>query len=209
MLLVVGCQYCQYSLAWSLPRQLFCLSYSAMPSNVDDTDYQKESPEAQSWLKYQVDAELQRISEQGSRAIPLPVKNMGVVVEPKPNKKSLIVINRIEIGTGMDFNRIKQIMVSEPKPYPFNKTGSAEYVHVSRYFDLALANDRSFSSLDNLSHYLCLMSMQSRYSIRLKTVQSQRPCLILSKNGFSSMRKELDRDIRLMIGANRTIQHEV
>lgn len=180
-----------------------------MPSNVDDTDYQKESPEAQSWLKYQVDAELQRISEQGSRAIPLPVKNMGVVVEPKPNKKSLIVINRIEIGTGMDFNRIKQIMVSEPKPYPFNKTGSAEYVHVSRYFDLALANDRSFSSLDNLSHYLCLMSMQSRYSIRLKTVQSQRPCLILSKNGFSSMRKELDRDIRLMIGANRTIQHEV
>ena len=67
---------------------------------------------------------------EGYRAVPLSVKNHGIVLEElsQKNKVKIIVVNRIEVNTAMDFSKIIQIMVSDPISYPY-KPGYA-YVHV-------------------------------------------------------------------------------
>lgn len=96
-----------------------------------------ETPDAKAWLQERVRSEVSRIKEGGARAVPLQVKNCGVLVEhddispsgtKNPRRKRVKVVNRIEIGSGMDFKAIQQIMVSEPVDYPF-RTGYL-YVHV-------------------------------------------------------------------------------
>ncbi|ORY76359.1 hypothetical protein BCR37DRAFT_395293 [Protomyces lactucae-debilis] len=108
--------------------------------HTDTADHGSElaSSQAKQWIKETVDAECARIKEAGSRAIPLPLKNCGVVLEEldgkdtnksgRTKKRKLKVINRLEIASGMDFNRVSQIMLSEPLPYPFKE--GYEYVHV-------------------------------------------------------------------------------
>lgn len=99
-----------------------------------------ETVEAKAWIQEQVSKEATRIKDSGARAIPLPVKNCGVLVEhcdinlaetsnAKGSKKRRIkVVNRMEIGSGMDFRSITQIMVSEPQNYPF--APGYHYVHI-------------------------------------------------------------------------------
>jgi hypothetical protein len=63
------------------------------------------------------------------RPIPLPVKNMAVVREDGD------VVNRIEVNTGMCFDNIKQILVSEPIPCPHRE--GFLFVHVVCFTDLS------------------------------------------------------------------------
>jgi hypothetical protein len=46
----------------------------------------------------------------------------------RPKKRKIKVINRLEIASGMDFDRVSQIMISEPIVYPFRE--GYQYVHV-------------------------------------------------------------------------------
>lgn len=58
----------------------------------------------------------------------------GHISHTKSNRKKRIkVVNRLEIGSGMDFSSIKQIMVSEPQDYPFSP--GYQYVHVLAFTD--------------------------------------------------------------------------
>ncbi|OUM63287.1 hypothetical protein PIROE2DRAFT_10185 [Piromyces sp. E2] len=80
------------------------------------------------YLKQKVDNEIQRIKSISKLSpIPIPVKNTSIVIDfTKP--KHPIAINRIEVNSGFDFKKIKQIMVSEPEPIDI-KPGYS-YVHV-------------------------------------------------------------------------------
>eukprot|EP01095_Lingulamoeba_sp_RSL-Kostka_P017233 TRINITY_DN884_c2_g1_i2.p1 TRINITY_DN884_c2_g1~~TRINITY_DN884_c2_g1_i2.p1 ORF type:complete len:140 (-),score=30.36 TRINITY_DN884_c2_g1_i2:29-448(-) len=53
-------------------------------------------------------ADQKRLKNNGANSIPLPVKNMAII------KKNGDILNRIEINTGMDFNKIQQILISDP-----------------------------------------------------------------------------------------------
>lgn len=101
-----------------------------------------ESSEAKAWITKTVAEECQRIRVSGARAIPLPTKNCGILVEADDMKETetsnfnrsgnkrrrVKVVNRIEISSGMDFRSIGQIMVSEPLEYPFRP--GYLYVHI-------------------------------------------------------------------------------
>lgn len=99
-----------------------------------------ESPDAKLWIKQQVTAECERIKAGNARVVPLPVKNCGILVEhddippsmqgknASSRKRRVKVVNRIEIGSGMDFTAVSQLMISDPVPYPF-RTGY-QFVHV-------------------------------------------------------------------------------
>ena len=78
--------------------------------------------------------ECEKINVAGARAIPLKVKNCGVLIEAddlvaaQAKRRRVQVVNRIEIASGMDLRSVSQIMVSEPTKYPFRE--GYEYVHV-------------------------------------------------------------------------------
>lgn len=84
--------------------------------------------------------EVLRIKEGGARAIPLHVKNCGILVEHDDivtaqaaitkgtRKRRIKVVNRLEIASGMDFKSVQQLMISEPQSYPYSP--GYQYVHV-------------------------------------------------------------------------------
>ncbi|BFZ61650.1 hypothetical protein YB2330_002723 [Saitoella coloradoensis] len=103
--------------------------------------------QAASFIDHQVSLESDRITAAGARAIPLPVKNFGILLDSDPSdpdfplqkdpiktqsrkqaKMGLDVCNRVEVGTGMDMAKIAQIMISPPIEYP-GRAGW-KYVHV-------------------------------------------------------------------------------
>eukprot|EP00026_Physarum_polycephalum_P016663 Phypoly_transcript_17625.p1 GENE.Phypoly_transcript_17625~~Phypoly_transcript_17625.p1 ORF type:complete len:165 (+),score=29.89 Phypoly_transcript_17625:297-791(+) len=80
----------------------------------EEPDYilDREEKVVADWMDMMLQTELKRIREAGSNAIPVPVKNVGIIRED--NK----VINRIEANTAFDFDKIQQLMVSDPTPCP-------------------------------------------------------------------------------------------
>lgn len=79
-------------------------------------------------------AEVARLKDLGVTVLLLRVKNVGVVIEnvPEPDRKAgkmrRDVANRAEVDTAFDFDRVKQLMVSDPVPCPV-KAGYS-FVHV-------------------------------------------------------------------------------
>lgn len=77
----------------------------------------KVETEVKSWLEGLVAKECCRVRRvNGTRVIPLPVKNCGILVESKGKKN--VIVNRLEIDTGFDFDKVKQILLSPPIPCP-------------------------------------------------------------------------------------------
>ena len=128
-----------------------------------------QADEAKAWIQATVSAEAKRIASNGARAIPLTVKNCGILIEspssssssgtalstvsaggrvPKPND----VTNRLEVDTGMDFGKVTQVMVSPSQEYPFAHRLSGGRLTKGRY---------------NYAHLLCF------------TAASQTTCLLL------------------------------
>lgn len=64
------------------------------------------------WVQLKVDEEVSRIVGLGQRAIRLSVKNCAIVRQTKD------VVNRVEVDTGFDFDRVNQILLSEPLTCP-------------------------------------------------------------------------------------------
>jgi hypothetical protein len=74
------------------------------------------------WLQTQLDREIKRLAGLGQAAVPVSVKNTGIIRERLPMGKKGdecdVVVNRVELGSSFDFSRIKQIMTSEPIACP-------------------------------------------------------------------------------------------
>eukprot|EP00741_Cyanophora_paradoxa_P022160 tig00021435_g21392.t1 len=118
------------------------------------------------WIKDQVDKEQMRVEAQGSRLIPMPVKNMGIVREgPR-------VVNRIEIDTAFDFDKVQQILLSDPIPCPL-KPGS-NYVHVLLFTEkpipllLPYVYDTKVASNNPLTDWVFLNKQLKRSHHRIK-----------------------------------------
>eukprot|EP00742_Colponemidia_sp_Colp-10_P009554 GILJ01010431.1.p1 GENE.GILJ01010431.1~~GILJ01010431.1.p1 ORF type:complete len:168 (+),score=32.94 GILJ01010431.1:29-532(+) len=90
----------------------------------DNPDY-----DVAQWMKEQMAKEIARLKTQGATVIPMTVKNTGVV---KGGGKKAPLINRVEVDTGFDFDKVKQIMLSDPIPSP--KEGFS-YVNVLLFTD--------------------------------------------------------------------------
>ncbi|BFZ58150.1 hypothetical protein PYCC9005_005210 [Savitreella phatthalungensis] len=103
------------------------------------SDHESDS---KAWLAQQVENERRRLADAGAKAIPLPVKNCGVVLETRADGRDVLragdISNRMEVDSGMDFGRVTQVMVSPETVYPFEKGYS--YVHVL-CFTAASASD--------------------------------------------------------------------
>merc|ERR1712176_755945 len=65
------------------------------------------------WVSQQLDSEIARVEACGQKVLKLPVKNCSVVRQDKD-----MIANRIEIDSGMDFDSVQQILLSEPVPCP-------------------------------------------------------------------------------------------
>ncbi|KAG4088485.1 hypothetical protein H8356DRAFT_1724187 [Neocallimastix lanati (nom. inval.)] len=137
---------------------------SEMP--VKDNEILEIDLKLNDYLKQKVDNEIQRIKSISKLSpIPLPVKNTSIVIDfPKP--KHPIAINRIEVNSGFDFKKIKQIMVSEPEPIDI-KPGYS-YVHVLLFTD---------KPLPIIIPYL--------YEVNLKTVTEKDKKEVLVKNNLT------------------------
>jgi hypothetical protein len=112
-------------------------------------------PDVAAWIKTQLDNEINRVRTTGGKAIPIPVKNMGVVREDaKPNSRTKkkatkkedtdrdnianeqqqddsILVNRIEFNTSQDFGRVKEVMLSNSIDCPVKQ--NYKYVNVVLY----------------------------------------------------------------------------
>eukprot|EP00668_Euglena_longa_P003162 GGOE01003694.1.p1 GENE.GGOE01003694.1~~GGOE01003694.1.p1 ORF type:complete len:164 (-),score=68.80 GGOE01003694.1:466-957(-) len=83
------------------------------------------------WMKAQLQKEVETIAAKGARCIPMAVKNCGVVRE-KPH----VLVNRAEVNTGFDFDKVQRLMLSEPVPCPLK--ASYWYVNVLLFTDKPL-----------------------------------------------------------------------
>ncbi|KAI8821626.1 uncharacterized protein EV422DRAFT_424317 [Fimicolochytrium jonesii] len=70
---------------------------------------------AKAYILSQRACEADRLRSAGVKPLELPVKNYGIVRHD--DHQPPMIINRIEIDTGFDLNRIRQILVSEPVKY--------------------------------------------------------------------------------------------
>ncbi|KAI8993160.1 hypothetical protein BDB01DRAFT_832014 [Pilobolus umbonatus] len=71
---------------------------------------------AKEWIKEQSEKEIKRIEDVGSSVLPLKISNCGIV--PNFDNKKARAVNRVEIDTDYDLNKVQQIMVSPPTAYP-------------------------------------------------------------------------------------------
>ena len=79
------------------------------------------------WANAQLDQEVARVEASGGKVIKLFPKNCGVV-RPEGEKHC---VNRVEFSTGMDFDSVEQIMMSEEKPVPEKPGFSLRFVVLS------------------------------------------------------------------------------
>ena len=84
------------------------------------------------WCEAQANAEVARLKAMNQRSIMLVPKNMGIVSKDSEKMKR-ITVNRVEVGTGFNFDKVRQIMLSPRVPCPV-KDGF-EYVHVLLFTD--------------------------------------------------------------------------
>eukprot|EP01132_Coremiostelium_polycephalum_P010398 gene10398-12769_t len=87
---------------------------SSTTSTTDNFDEHIEK-QVVSWMKEQLKKEMKRITDMGSRSVEVEVKNTGVIKED--NK----VINRLELKTSFDFDKVVQIMISDSVECPHKK----------------------------------------------------------------------------------------
>ena len=66
------------------------------------------------WANAQLDEEVNRVTASGAKVIKLFPKNCGVV-RPEGEKHC---VNRVEFATGLDFDTVEQIMLSDDKSVP-------------------------------------------------------------------------------------------
>ena len=86
-----------------------------MEYSQDQLDQPQEADPARDWLMERLDQEVETISAQGVKPIPLLPRTMGHIVEgPK-------YLNRVEVQTNFPFNTVKQMMLSEPEDYPLRE----------------------------------------------------------------------------------------
>jgi len=69
------------------------------------------------WVKEQLNKERKRITTMGSKSIAVDVKNTGIVKEEEPVK----IINRLELNTNFNFDRVGQILISDSVEVPMKK----------------------------------------------------------------------------------------
>jgi len=71
-----------------------------------DPDY---DPAVVAWMRERLAQEVDAIAARGGKCIPMAVKNCGVVRE-----KANVVVNRVEVNTGFDFDKVQRLMLSDP-----------------------------------------------------------------------------------------------
>ena len=54
-----------------------------------------------------------RACSAGAKAIPIPVKNCGILHE-----KEHLIVNRVEVNTGFNFDKVQRLMLTDPIPCP-------------------------------------------------------------------------------------------
>ncbi|KAF2069321.1 hypothetical protein CYY_009358 [Polysphondylium violaceum] len=69
------------------------------------------------WVKDQLNKEKKRITSMGSKSIAVDVKNTGIVKEEEPVR----IINRLELNTNFNFDRVGQILISDSVEVPMKK----------------------------------------------------------------------------------------
>lgn len=93
--------------------------------------------EVAQWLKEEVETERKRLEEAGAKTVVLSVLNTGLVVEDvalasagraRRKGSGKAIRNRLSVDTSFDFDKVRQLMVSPPKPCP-HKAGFL-YVNV-------------------------------------------------------------------------------
>jgi hypothetical protein len=146
-------------------------------------------PAVAAWLKAALDAEIERIASSGTaRPVAVPVLNMGVVVEriaaadakaaaaakgvKGGAREARRLVNRVEVGTAFDFERVIQIMLSparacEAKP-------GYQYVNVVLVTSspvlliLPYLYDRAAQADNDLHHWLFVNNkgQRARHEVR-------------------------------------------
>jgi hypothetical protein len=71
------------------------------------------SEELVHWMQQQVEQEIKVIESKGAKAIPIPVKNCGILHE-----KEHLIVNRVEVNTGFNFDKVQRLMLTDPIPCP-------------------------------------------------------------------------------------------
>eukprot|EP01118_Nematostelium_gracile_P001853 TRINITY_DN1191_c0_g1_i1.p1 TRINITY_DN1191_c0_g1~~TRINITY_DN1191_c0_g1_i1.p1 ORF type:complete len:163 (-),score=44.13 TRINITY_DN1191_c0_g1_i1:74-508(-) len=80
------------------------------------------------WVKAQVNKELDRLRDLGAKVFPIPVKTTSI------SRQKGQIFNRVELDTGMDFDKIQQIMLSESVNCP-TRGGKYQYLNVILFTD--------------------------------------------------------------------------
>jgi hypothetical protein len=91
----------------------------------DDPELQPEAAVA-AWMAARLARELERVRALGQRAVGVPLRNCGLVVEDadggggargaKKRQAEGATIHRIEAATAFDFARVKHLLFSPPEP---------------------------------------------------------------------------------------------
>ncbi|KAI8371578.1 uncharacterized protein BYT42DRAFT_537361 [Radiomyces spectabilis] len=86
--------------------------------NVPENEEQKFDIDVQAkeWIEQQIEEEVNRIRKVGSSVLPLKILNCGIV--PNFDRRKAKAVNRVELDTNIDVNKIQQVMVSPPVSYP-------------------------------------------------------------------------------------------
>jgi hypothetical protein len=71
--------------------------------------------EAKQWMSERLQEECERLKQNDIRAIPLSLLNMGLYLQQpdqpqhRRNKRATDVVNRVEVNTNFDFDKIQEV----------------------------------------------------------------------------------------------------
>jgi hypothetical protein len=98
------------------------------------------SPSAKTWLQARAEEESQRIQSHGTKCLILPINNFTTTLTHDTSDggvvKKAYVLNRIEIQTQLDFDRVIELMVGESIGYPYQEGWA--YVNIILFTDAPL-----------------------------------------------------------------------
>ncbi|KAK8814166.1 hypothetical protein WA158_008028 [Blastocystis sp. Blastoise] len=64
------------------------------------------------WIKEQLNHEIERLKANGANCLPLPVKSISFINDGRD------YFNRVDLNTSFDFNKLKMVIISDPIPCP-------------------------------------------------------------------------------------------
>ncbi|KAI8067897.1 hypothetical protein BC940DRAFT_367529 [Gongronella butleri] len=99
---------------------------AAQEQVADQVDQVDVDQTAKAWIQEQMDTEVNRIRTVGTSVIPVGIKNCGIL--PNFDQRKARAINRIELDTNFNVNKVEQVMVSAPVEYPHKE--NFFFVHV-------------------------------------------------------------------------------